>query len=183
LANREGWANRLGLKVKATTTDASLRKKRLGMQGLLNFEWELAIGGHSLSKKQFDRLVALDTPLVEINGEWVELRPQDIRSAQNFFAARKEQTQLTLEDALRLSSGDTQTMEKLPVVSFESSGALQELVTNLSDNTAIAPINPQQLQGELRPYQARGVGWLAFLEKWGLGACLADDMGLGKTLS
>jgi hypothetical protein len=182
LANREGWANRLGLKVKATTTDASLRKKRLGMQGLLNFEWELAIGGHSLSKKQFDRLVALDTPLVEINGEWVELRPQDIRSAQNFFAARKEQTQLTLEDALRLSSGDTQTMEKLPVVSFESSGALQELVTNLSDNTAIAPINPQQLQGELRPYQARGVGWLAFLEKWGLGACLADDMGLGKTL-
>ncbi len=182
LANREGWANRLGLKVQATTTNANLRKKRLGMQGLLNFEWELAIGGHSLSKQEFDHLVALDTPLVEINGEWVELRPQDIRSAQNFFAARKEQTQLTLEDALRLSSGDTQTMEKLPVVSFESSGALQELVTNLSDNTAIAPVHPAQLQGELRPYQARGVGWLAFLEKWGLGACLADDMGLGKTL-
>jgi SNF2 family DNA or RNA helicase len=26
------------------------------------------------------------------------------------------------------------------------------------------------------------VGWLAFLEQWGLGACLADDMGLGKTI-
>ncbi len=182
LANREGWANRLGLKVQATTTDAKLRTKRLGMQGLLNFQWELAIGGHSLSKAEFDRLVALGTPLVEINGEWVELRPQDIRSANNFFAARKEQTQLTLEDALRLSSGDTQTMEKLPVVSFESSGALQELVTNLGDNAAIAPIHPKDLVGELRPYQARGVGWLAFLEKWGLGACLADDMGLGKTL-
>jgi SNF2 family DNA or RNA helicase len=36
-------------------------------------------------------------------------------------------------------------------------------------------------QGELRPYQARGVSWLTFLERWGLGACLADDMGLGKT--
>ncbi len=182
LANREGWANRLGLKVQATTTDARLRTKRLGMQGLLNFQWELAIGGHSLSKAEFDRLVALGTPLVAINGEWVELRPQDIRSANNFFAARKEQTQLTLEDALRLSSGDTQTMEKLPVVSFESSGALQELVTNLGDNAAIAPIHPTELVGELRPYQARGVGWLAFLEQWGLGACLADDMGLGKTL-
>ncbi|MGL6339411.1 MAG: SNF2-related protein, partial [Waterburya sp.] len=34
--------------------------------------------------------------------------------------------------------------------------------------------------GELRPYQAKGVGWLSFLETWGLGACLADDMGLGK---
>ena len=25
--------------------------------------------------------------------------------------------------------------------------------------------------------------WLAFLERWGLGACLADDMGLGKCVS
>ncbi|MFM2433035.1 MAG: hypothetical protein RLZZ511_4249 [Cyanobacteriota bacterium] len=180
LANREGWANRLGLKVRATTTDLSLRQR--GMQGILNFEWELAIGGHSLSKREFDRLVALNTPLVEINGEWVELRPQDVRSANNFFAARKEQTQLTLEDALRLSSGDTQTMEKLPVVSFEASGALQELVVNLADSGGIAPVHPAGLVGELRPYQARGVGWLAFLERWGLGGCLADDMGLGKTL-
>ena len=35
--------------------------------------------------------------------------------------------------------------------------------------------------GELRPYQERGLGWLAFLGDLGLGACLADDMGLGKT--
>ena len=33
----------------------------------------------------------------------------------------------------------------------------------------------------LRPYQERGAGWLAFLGRLGLGACLADDMGLGKT--
>jgi SNF2 family DNA or RNA helicase len=69
------------------------------------------------------------------------------------------------------------------VVSFEASGALQELITNLTNNQAIAPIDPPAgFQGQLRPYQARGVGWLAFLERWGLGACLADDMGLGKTV-
>jgi SNF2 family DNA or RNA helicase len=186
LANRDGWANRLGLKVQATTlsspTQSQLIRQKIGMQGLLNFQWELAIGGHSLTKPEFDRLVALNSPLVEINGDWVELRPADIRSAQNFFAARQNQTQLTLEDALRLSNGDTQTIEKLPVVSFEASGALQQLVTNLADSQSIEPIHPGNLQGELRPYQARGVGWLAFLEQWGLGACLADDMGLGKTL-
>jgi SNF2 family DNA or RNA helicase len=33
----------------------------------------------------------------------------------------------------------------------------------------------------LRPYQNRGAGWLAYLERWNLGGCLADDMGLGKT--
>ena len=34
----------------------------------------------------------------------------------------------------------------------------------------------------LRPYQRRGFSWLAFLDRLGLGACLADDMGLGKTV-
>jgi SNF2 family DNA or RNA helicase len=36
--------------------------------------------------------------------------------------------------------------------------------------------------GELRPYQARGVDWLAFCREAGLGCVLADDMGLGKTI-
>ena len=181
LANREGWANRLGLKVKAQTS----RKKQagVGLQSLLNFKWELAIGGQTLSKAEFDQLVALNSPLVEINGEWVELRPQDIKTAQSFFTSRKEQMSLSLEDALRLSTGDTQTIEKLPVVSFDASGALKELVGTLADNQALKPLaTPKNFQGTLRPYQEKGFSWLAFLETWGLGACLADDMGLGKTI-
>jgi SNF2 family DNA or RNA helicase len=182
LSNREAWASRLGLKV--TAEDFSLKSnQRLGLQSLLNFRWELSIGGHTLSKAEFDRLVAQDTPLVEIKGEWVELRPQDVRAAQAFFASRKDQMAFSLEDALRISTGDTQTVEKLPVVSFEASGALQELITTLTGNRTIEAIpTPTAFRGELRPYQSRGAGWLAFLEQWGLGACLADDMGLGKTI-
>ncbi|MBD2195171.1 MULTISPECIES: DEAD/DEAH box helicase [Calothrix] len=181
LANREGWANRLGLKITAETPNQ--QQGRLGLQSLLNFQWKLAIGGQTISKAQFDRLVALNSPLVEINGEWVELRPQDIKTAQSFFASRKEKMSLSLEDALRLSTGDTQAIEKLPVVSFEASGALQELIGALTNNQAIAPLpTPANFKGELRPYQQRGAAWLAFLERWGLGACLADDMGLGKTI-
>jgi superfamily II DNA or RNA helicase len=41
---------------------------------------------------------------------------------------------------------------------------------------------PADLTAELRPYQRRGVDWLAFLQKAELGAVLADDMGLGKTV-
>src|SRR5207244_1185966 len=41
---------------------------------------------------------------------------------------------------------------------------------------------PTGLDATLRPYQVRGYSWLAFLRRWGLGACLADDMGLGKTV-
>ncbi|BAY93448.1 MULTISPECIES: SNF2-related protein [unclassified Tolypothrix] len=182
LANREGWANRLGLKITAETPNQ--KQGRLGLQSLLNFQWKLAIGGQTISKAQFDRLVALNSPLVEINGEWVELRPQDIKTAQAFFASRKEKMSLSLEDALRLGTGDTQAIEKLPVVSFEASGALQELIGALTNNQAIAPLpTPANFKGELRPYQQRGAAWLAFLERWGLGACLADDMGLGKCVA
>jgi SNF2 family DNA or RNA helicase len=182
LASEGGWASRLGLKIQAQTAK-SKKGDRLGLQSLLNFRWELSIGGQTLSKEEFDRLVALNTPLVEINGEWVELRPQDIRAAQAFFASRKDQTALSLEDALRISTGDTQMIEKLPVVSFEASGPLQELINTISGKRTLEPIaTPTSFRGELRPYQSRGVGWLAFLEQWGLGACLADDMGLGKTI-
>nr|MCU0687682.1 DEAD/DEAH box helicase [Polyangiaceae bacterium] len=41
---------------------------------------------------------------------------------------------------------------------------------------------PASFVGELRPYQRQGLGWLVFLERAGLGGCLADDMGLGKTV-
>ena len=33
----------------------------------------------------------------------------------------------------------------------------------------------------MRPYQERGLSWLHFLSRLGLGGVLADDMGLGKT--
>jgi superfamily II DNA or RNA helicase len=41
---------------------------------------------------------------------------------------------------------------------------------------------PSGFIGELRPYQQRGLDWLAFCRDTGLGCVLADDMGLGKTI-
>lgn len=49
--------------------------------------------------------------------------------------------------------------------------------------SAITPSDaPASFQGELRPYQRDGLGWLKFLQRFGFGGCLADDMGLGKTV-
>ncbi|MEG5058985.1 DEAD/DEAH box helicase [Microcoleus sp. A2-C5] len=183
LTKADGWASRLGLSIQAETPKANPAKGGLGLQSLLSFKWELTIGGQRISKAEFDRLVELNSPLVEINGEWVELRATDVKAAKTFFASRNSQMTLSLEDALRLASGDSQTIEKLPVVNFEATGQLQELLNTLSDNQAVSAIaTPATFRGELRPYQALGAGWLAFLERWGLGACLADDMGLGKTV-
>jgi superfamily II DNA or RNA helicase len=47
----------------------------------------------------------------------------------------------------------------------------------------IQPADPAPtFQGTLRDYQREGLGWLLFLQRFGLGGCLADDMGLGKTI-
>jgi SNF2 family DNA or RNA helicase len=174
-------AKRLGISISAEAP-AAKKGERLGLQSLLKFKWELAIGDKTISKKEFDRLMALKSPLVEVAGEWIALQPSEVRAAQAIFTASKDQMSLSVEDALRLSTGDTTTLAKLPVVNFEASGALQELITNLTGNQSIQPIEtPASFRGTLRPYQARGVSWLSFLERWGLGACLADDMGLGKT--
>ena len=55
-----------------------------------------------------------------------------------------------------------------------NSCAAQKLLAELPE--------PAGFVGELRPYQRRGLGWLVYLRRLGLGACLADDMGLGKTV-
>jgi SNF2 family DNA or RNA helicase len=181
LANTSGWASKLGLSIRAETP--KVRQGGLGLQSLLNFQWELSIGGQTLTKAEFEKLVALNSPLVEINGEWVELRSPDIKAAQEFFQSRKEQLSLSLEDALRLATGDTQTIQKLPVVNFSAGGQLEELLNTLTNNQALKDIEPPAtLNGTLRPYQLRGASWLNFLQNWGLGACLADDMGLGKSV-
>ena len=181
LSNTGGWASKLGLSIRAETP--KVRQGGLGLQSLLNFQWELSIGGQTLTKAEFEKLVALNSPLVEINGEWVELRSPDIKAAQEFFQSRKEQLSLSLEDALRLATGDTQTIQKLPVVNFSAGGQLEELLNTLTNNQALKDIEtPATLNGTLRPYQLRGASWLNFLQNWGLGACLADDMGLGKSI-
>lgn len=41
---------------------------------------------------------------------------------------------------------------------------------------------PEGFRGTLRAYQEEGLGWFEFLQRFGLGGCLADDMGLGKTV-
>jgi superfamily II DNA or RNA helicase len=68
-----------------------------------------------------------------------------------------------------------------PEVTFDAT--FQSLRDELHEFGGIeATEAPPGFQGELRPYQKDGLGWLHFLRRFGLGGCLADDMGLGKTI-
>ena len=172
--------SRLGLKVTATAPP----DRRLSLQSALTLQWELAVGDRELSPEAFAALLAQRSPLVEIEGEWLALQPADVRAAQKLLdGTGGDLAELTVADALRLQAGEGAGLAKLPVVKFEAAGALKELFANFSENQEFAEVEaPPGLRATLRPYQLRGVSWLAFQERWGLGACLADDMGLGKTI-
>ena len=172
---------RLGIKMTASVPQK--KGERLSLQSMLKYKLEIAVGDRTVSKRDFKKLLAQKSPIVEIDGQWIALQPSDVKAAQAVLDKSNDQLDLSVEDALRLSTGDTKTLAKLPVVKFEPTGVLAGLLDNLSDDKSVEPINQiEGFKGELRPYQAKGVGWLSFLETWGLGACLADDMGLGKTI-
>ena len=152
----------------------------LGLDGLCDYRYEVALGDAVLTEAELRELARLKAPLVRTKGRWVELRREDLEAA--FDLLRRQRTSppppLSALDLVRLGLGLAPA--ELPVVAMEATGWLGELLSADGAGFAARP-TPAGFCGELRPYQQRGLGWLAWLDHFGLGACLADDMGLGKT--
>jgi SNF2 family DNA or RNA helicase len=172
-----GLASRLGLAIEAELPSSS-RGFSLGES--LDWRWELMIGGVTLGLRDLERLAAKRSPLVQHQDTWIELRPSDLRNAERFCAADPV---LSLDEALRLTATDGETLMRLPVHRFTAGPRLQAVLEQYHQQKAPDPLPaPEGFCGQLRPYQERGLGWLAFLHRFDQGACLADDMGLGKTI-
>jgi SNF2 family DNA or RNA helicase len=186
-------AARLGAKLRLESTGpdpfdpagggmTNAAKAQLGLAALVSYSWEISVGDTTLSLHEFEQLAAKRTPLVRVNGRWVEIRPEDVQAAIKFI---KESPggQISLARALRLAYGDELEDVGVPVVGLEASGWLGAFLSSEGASRQIRMIEtPKTFHGTLRPYQSRGVSWLAFQESLGFGVCLADDMGLGKTV-
>ena len=221
---------RLGLRLRlqgGDTNEAALPvatydpDQRQG-NGLIRYEWELMLGNRVLDGREFERLAAIRSPLVKLNGQWVELDPQQVQTAQRFLSQQRPGGLISFLRALRIaqvhgtsndpgaSATERSTVNReeraltaesnapaqvlasllsdevaalLPVVSVDVEGWLAQALARLNQQQHFMPLaEPSDFIGELRPYQRRGIGWLAYLRSLGIGACLADDMGLGKTV-
>jgi len=168
-----------------------------GLDSIVDYDWQLSLGENVLTEAEFAELARLKVPLIQVRGQWMELRPQDIEVAIEFFQKKRDR-EMTLAEALRLglglipgsitgldlAGGVPDARSSLPVMGFQAEGRIREILTALSDPGGHMKTiqTPGDFCGTLRPYQLRGVSWLRFLNDLGLGACLADDMGLGKTI-
>ncbi|MFF3379025.1 DEAD/DEAH box helicase [Streptomyces sp. NPDC002680] len=143
---------------------------------LLQFRWQLALGGDPLTEAEMDLLAEAHRPVVRLKDQWVLVDPALVRKAR-----KRELGLLDPVDALSAAltgevEADGETVEAVPV------GALATLRDRLT--AGITPVEPPPgLKATLRDYQLRGLAWLDLMTSLGLGGCLADDMGLGKTIT
>ncbi|MBI5030507.1 MAG: DEAD/DEAH box helicase [Chloroflexi bacterium] len=186
-----GISSKLGVRVNLKSKKQSPQQKggvaSLTFESVIAYDWQLALGGEPLSRGEFERLANLKVPLVQVRGQWVEIRPDQIDQAIKFWEkqASPGNGALSLQDALRLALSQEPTKANigLPVTEVAAEGWIADLLDQLGRGEKLKPISaPADFRGTLRHYQAAGLSWLAFLRQWGLGACLADDMGLGKTV-
>lgn len=178
------WQNpaaRLGVKLTVKQPSNIKGQGLLGIDGILTYNWKIALGDKTLSLEEFEKLASLKVPLIKVRGQWVELRPQDIEKAITFFEKTRAE-EMSLSEALQLGLGQKQSEVGLPVVAIEGEGDIKSFLDTLIHSKVTMVEPPETFCGTLRPYQVRGLSWLVFLNQFGLGACLADDMGLGKTI-
>ncbi|MGI5523079.1 SNF2-related protein [Micromonospora sp. CA-259024] len=151
----------------------------VGLDALVDYRWEIALGDQPLSAEELAALAETKTPLVRLRGRWVELDPARLAAGLRLLRSAGE---LTVADLLRLGLADGEATGALPVLEVTADGALGDLLAGAVERR-LTPLDPPPgFQGTLRPYQRRGLAWLAFLRSLGLGGVLADDMGLGKTV-
>jgi SNF2 family DNA or RNA helicase len=180
------WARkaRLGLKLTAKSSSGSSPSARsggFGMQDLVNFQYELAVGDDVLSPRELAELARLKVPLVRLRGQWVELDDRHLKAALKFFEGGRSGT-MTAAEVLTAAIGAAGDPDGLALTSVDADGWLGDLLSGEADRRLDPMQTPAGFGGELRPYQQRGLSWLSFLGGLGIGAILADDMGLGKTV-
>ena len=183
------WRKRARPHVSVTVGEAP---SLVGVDAVLDFRVEVALGGEPLSEDDLNALLGSDGNLVLLKGQWVEVDRDRLRQAIEHWDAVRQAAGdhgISFIEGMRLLAGasadlrdEAETEAERPWVHVEAGDGMREILAGMRQPETLAPVDGGALQGTLRPYQRDGVAWLALLTRLGLGACLADDMGLGKTI-
>jgi hypothetical protein len=176
---------RLGARLRAGTPTQPGRVEgtpALGQDGLVTFDWRLSVGTDLLTDEEIQTLIETQQPLVKVRGEWIQVDPERLRRARDFLRRKNSGAGMTVGEVLQVLGAADDGPGGLPVTGVDAEGWLGDLLSPSAEQRLHPVPLPRSFSGTLRPYQERGVAWLAFLESIGMGAVLADDMGLGKTV-
>ncbi len=161
-------------------------------------QWQAILDDTAVSDEVLRRAAEQGANLIQLGGRWVQIdRAEARRALANLAQHRNEHSEMSALQLLALAAELQRELEAAGLDATEGSVAVQgsgavhaaveatgwahELLAGLPDEALADGKVPDGFTATLRPYQLRGLGWLQFLHRLGLGGCLADDMGLGKT--
>jgi SNF2 family DNA or RNA helicase len=178
------WAGKRGLGLKLTARSRStsgpkaVAAQGFGLSELVDYRLDLMVGDETIDAAELERLALSKVPLIRVRGRWVELDDRQLKAALKAVGRRRE-GELTAADVLAqvVDGGEPD----LPLLAVDADGPLGDLLSGQAADRLTPIATPDGFAGTLRPYQERGLSWLSFLSRLGLGGILADDMGLGKT--
>ncbi len=114
---------RLGVRLKLDSNRAKgvaeVSTGHMSFDKLVNYRWQLLLGDTTLTREEFDALVALKSPLVQIRGQWVQLDPDQIEKAIQFWEKQQLEGDLSILEAMQLSLGGVDAHGDLPVDGVE----------------------------------------------------------------
>jgi len=177
---------------QVTVTIGSANQPRIGVNSMLDFNVQLALGEEQLSEEELQELLTNNAPLQHLRGQWVEVDREKLQEALTHWKQVQKlhkRGEISFVDGMRmlagapsLSDSGSASIESNYWVKLSAGKALTDILNSLRDPSQITSQKLDTGSYTLRPYQHEGVNWMALVTGLGLGACLADDMGLGKTV-
>ncbi len=164
----------------------------LSLQSLMDFSVEIALDGEQLTAAEWRQLMSAREGLVLLKGKWVEIDRDRLNQVlAHWQRIERSGGDISFLEGMRLLAGVGRIKEGDPLAQAETRAWsevvpgewLRKMLGAMRDPSLIDGFDPgRDLCAQLRGYQSKGVRWLWFMSRLGLGACLADDMGLGKTI-
>ena len=153
----------------------------VGANQLANVHWSAVFDDVELIAADIARLAKEARPLIRSGERWVAIDRADLAAAAEALAERAEHDRaLGRGDAAprarhrRLAAARRRRRRRRRLGRRSARGRGRRRRRRPAGV-------PDGFVGELRSYQSEALAWLGFLDKAGLGGCLALDMGLGKT--
>jgi hypothetical protein len=190
---------RVSVNGEATPAPADDRKKQFGHEALV--DWTMVVGDDTISEAELARAAEAGSSLLHTGHRWVRIDPDELRrQRRQLQELRRDHSRVQPLELLRLANDDDSDQDHALVRLADAPGPdepatfgdddrtepldldwVRVLLDGLPDEVLEETMESEEFTGELRHYQRRGLSWMQFLAKLGLGGCLADDMGLGKT--
>ena len=156
----------------------------LSLEEIVQFDWQVALGDQTLTLQELEALARLKAPLVQGARPVGAGQRRGDPGGPRLLEEARARPRPRVREVVQMALGGAGAAGGLAVggVTADGLGRATCSASWRARPTFEELPPPAGFHGTLRPYQVRGYSWLAFLRRWGLGACLADDMGLGKTV-